>query len=225
MSTTFSLKLRDDSQTLTVSKTIRAVCPHDCPDTCSMVISVKDGVAVDLRGDKDHPFTKGFLCQKVNRYLDRTYHKDRVLYPMRRVGPKGAGQFERITWEAALTEIASRLKGIANSPEGPQSILPFSYAGTMGKLQEASIDRRFFHAIGASLLDRTICATAGTVGCDMTLGGRAVADPFLTEECRHIINWGSNTAVTNSHMWVRMVKAQKQGAKIVTIDPYKTPTA
>ena len=225
MSTTLSLKLQDDSQTLTGSKTIRAVCPHDCPDTCSMVITVKDGVAVDLRGDKDHPFTKGFLCQKVNRYLDRTYHKDRVLYPMRRVGPKGAGQFERISWEAALEEIVSRLKGIANSPEGPQSILPFSYAGTMGKLQEASIDRRFFHAIGASLLDRTICATAGTVGCDMTLGGRAVADPFLTEECRHIINWGSNTAVTNSHMWVRMVKAQKQGAKIVTIDPYKTPTA
>ncbi len=225
MSKTLSLGILKEGQDLPGSKTIRAVCPHDCPDTCSMVITVKEGRAVDLRGDKDHPFTNGFLCQKVNRYLDRTYHKDRLLYPMRRVGPKGAGQFERISWEAAFTEIVSRLMDIAKSSDGPQAILPFSYGGTMGKLQEASIDRRFFHAIGASLLDRTICATAGTVGCDMTLGNRAVADPFLTENCRHIINWGSNTAVTNSHMWVRMVKAQKQGAKIITIDPYKTPTA
>lgn len=207
------------------SRTVRGVCPHDCPDTCSMVIKTEGGKAVQLRGDPDQPFTQGFLCQKVSRYLERTYHKDRLLFPKRRVGPKGSGSFERISWDEALTEIVSRLKTIAQSSDGPQAILPYSYAGTMGKLQEASIDRRFFHAIGASLLDRTICATAGVAGCDITLGTRAVTDPFLTEDCRHIINWGSNTAVTNSHMWVRMVEAQKRGAKIITIDPYQTPTA
>ncbi len=207
------------------NKTVRGVCPHDCPDTCSMIIKTVEGKAVHLRGDPDQPFTKGFLCQKVSRYLERTYHKDRLLFPKRRVGPKGSGTFERISWEEALDEIVNRLKAIAQSSDGPQAILPYSYAGTMGKLQEASIDRRFFHGLGASLLDRTICATAGVAGCDITLGTRAVTDPFLTENCRHIINWGSNTAVTNSHMWARMVEAQKHGAKIITIDPYKTPTA
>ncbi len=219
MTTLISVPLEESS------RTVRGVCPHDCPDTCSMVIRTEGGKAVHLRGDPDQPFTKGFLCQKVSRYLERTYHKDRLLFPKRRIGPKGSGQFERISWEEALTEIVSRLKTIAQSSDGPQAILPYSYAGTMGKLQEASIDRRFFHAIGASLLDRTICATAGVAGCDITLGTRAVTDPFLTENCLHIINWGSNTAVTNSHMWVRMVEAQKRGAKIITIDPYKTPTA
>jgi len=218
---TTALPLIDFSAT----RTVRAACPHDCPDTCSMVVEVDKGKAVKLSGDEKHPFTQGFLCQKVSRYLDRTYHKGRLLYPMRRVGPKGAGKFERIRWSDAIDEVVSRLKAIAQSSDGPQAILPYSYAGTMGKLQEASIDRRFFHAIGASLLDRTICATAGVMGCDMTLGGRAVADPMQVEHCRHIINWGSNTAVTNSHLWVRMVQAQKKGAKIVTIDPFKSRTA
>lgn len=207
------------------SRTVRAACPHDCPDTCSMVIRVEQGKAVHLRGDPDHPFTQGFLCQKVNRYLDRTYHRDRLLFPQKRVGPKGSGRFQRISWEEALNEVVQRLQAIARSGDGPQAILPYSYAGTMGKLQEASLDRRFFHAIGASLLDRTICATAGVAGCDMTLGGRAVTDPLLAENCRHIINWGSNTAVTNSHLWVRMLQAQKKGARIVTIDPFRSRTA
>src|SRR4051812_45264020 len=143
------------------SKTIRAVCPHDCPDTCGMVVTVRDGRATDLRGDRDHPFTDGFLCQKVTRYLERVYHPDRLLHPLRRGGPKGSGQFTRIGWDEAIDLIAGRFRATAASADGPQAILPYSYAGTMGKLHGSSLDRRFFHRLGASLLDRTICATAG----------------------------------------------------------------
>src|SRR5262249_6740623 len=205
--------------------TVRAVCPHDCPDTCGMVVGVRDGVAVELRGDREHPFTKGFLCQKVSRYLDRTYHADRLKYPLRRVGPKGAGQFERISWDEAIATISSRFRAIAAAVDGPQAILPYSYAGTMGKLQGESLDRRFFHRLGASLLDRTICATAGAAGCDITLGTRAVLDPDAVIHSRYNINWGSNTSVTNMHLWALMHQARKRGARIVTIDPYRSPTA
>ena len=209
-------------QTLT---TVRAVCPHDCPDTCGMVVTVEDGRAVKLRGDPDHPFTKGFLCQKVANYLDRVYHRDRLTYPMKRVGNKGEGKFERISWAEAIGTIADRFRAIAASSAGPPAILPYSYAGTMGKLQYASLDRRFFHRLGASLLDRTICASAGAAGCDITLGTRAAIDPESTIHARYIINWGSNTAVTNMHLWTVMFQARKRGAKIVTIDPYRSSTA
>lgn len=205
--------------------TVRAVCPHDCPDTCGLVVTVRDGRAVDLRGDKEHPFTRGFLCQKVSHYLDRVYHKDRLLYPMRRVGKKGEGRFERISWDEAVRTIAERFAAIAASPDGPQAVLPYSYAGTMGKLMYASLDRRFFHRLGASLLDRTICATAGAVGCDITLGTRAAIDPEDVVHARYVINWGSNTAVTNIHQWAVMFQARKRGAKIVTIDPHRSSTA
>jgi anaerobic selenocysteine-containing dehydrogenase len=190
-----------------------------------MVVGVRDGVAVELRGDRAHPFTKGFLCQKVSRYLERTYHAERLKYPLRRVGPKGAGRFERISWDEAITTIGQRFREIASSPDGPQAILPYSYAGTMGKLQGESLDRRFFHRLGASLLDRTICATAGAAGCDITLGTRAVLDPDAVIHSRYIINWGSNTSVTNMHLWALMHQARKRGAKIVTIDPYRCATA
>jgi anaerobic selenocysteine-containing dehydrogenase len=205
--------------------TVTAVCPHDCPDTCGMVVTVEAGRAVGLRGDRDHPFTRGFLCQKVANYLDRVYHPDRVLHPLRRVGRKGEGRFERVTWADAAREIAARFKDIAASPDGPQAVLPYSYAGTMGKLMYASLDRRFFHRLGASLLDRTICATAGAAGCDVTLGTRAMTDPEAAVDCRLIVNWGSNTAVTNTHFWRVEHEARKRGAKIVTVDPYKSPTA
>lgn len=207
------------------TRTVRAVCPHDCPDTCSMVVQVRDGVAIDLRGDREHPFTRGFLCQKVARYLDRTYHPERLKWPMRRVGPKGSGQFQRITWDEAIRVIAEKFHAIMDSADGPQAILPYSYAGTLGKLQGESLDRRFFHRLGASLLDRTICATAGSAGCDITLGTRAVIDPESIIRSRFIVNWGSNTSVTNSHLWSLMYQARKAGARIVTIDPYRTPTA
>jgi anaerobic selenocysteine-containing dehydrogenase len=207
--------------------TVKAVCPHDCPDTCGMIVTVdpSTGRAVDLRGDPDHPFTRGFLCQKVANYLDRVYHPERLLYPLRRVGKKGAGKFERISWPEAIREIATRFQQIAASEHGPQAILPYSYAGTMGKLMYGSLDRRFFHRLGASLLDRTICATAGAAGCDVTLGTRAMIDPESAVNCRYIVNWGSNTSVTNIHFWKIEHEARKRGAKIVTIDPYRSPTA
>ena len=206
-------------------RTVRAVCPHDCPDTCGMLVAVRDNVAVSLRGDPDQPFTRGFLCTKVSRYLERTYHPERLKTPLLRVGPKGSGQFRAIGWDEAIRHVAENLKRVANSLGGPQAILPYSYAGTMGKLQGSSLDRRFFHSLGASLLDRTICATAGAAGCEVTLGGRAVVDPDTVPHSRLILNWGSNTAVTNSHLWVRMLQAQKAGAKLVCIDPYKSRTA
>jgi anaerobic selenocysteine-containing dehydrogenase len=206
-------------------RTVRVVCPHDCPDTCSMVVTVRAGRAVSLRGDADHPFTRGFLCQKVTRYLERVYHAGRLPYPLQRTGAKGSGQFERITWEDAVNTIARRFREIAQSTDGPQAILPYSYAGTMGKLQGSSLDRRFFHRLGASLLDRTICATAGAAGCDITLGTRAMLDPETVRDARYIINWGSNTSVTNMHLWTIMHQARKHGARIVTIDPYKSNTA
>jgi anaerobic selenocysteine-containing dehydrogenase len=205
--------------------TVRGVCPHDCPDTCGFITTVENGRAVKLRGDKDHPFTKGFLCQKVSNYLDRVYHPDRLLHPLRRVGKKGDGKFERISWAEAVQTIADRFKRIAASADGPQAILPYSYAGTMGKLMYASLDRRFFHRLGASLLDRTICATAGGAGSAVTLGTRAAIDPEAVVHARYIINWGSNTAVTNIHLWAIMHQARKRGARIVTIDPHKSNTA
>jgi anaerobic selenocysteine-containing dehydrogenase len=206
-------------------KTVRAVCPHDCPDTCSMVVTVEEGKAVRLRGDRDHAFTQGFLCQKVARYLDRVYHPGRLQYPVKRVGPKGAGQFTRIGWDEAIATVAGKFAEIAASADGAQAILPYSYAGTMGKLQGSSLDRRFFHRLGASLLDRTICATAGAAGCDITLGTRAALDPETVIHSRYIINWGSNTSVTNMHLWALMHQARKAGARIVTIDPYRSRTA
>ncbi len=207
-------------------RVIKAVCPLDCPDTCSMRVTVKDGVAVDLRGDADHPFTRGFLCQKMARYLDRVYSPDRLLHPLRRVGPKGSGRFERIGWEEALAEVADRFAAIASSDDGSQAILPYSYYGTMGKLQASSLDRRFFHRLGASMLDRTICASAGGAGYEYTLGrGRLGSDPMAVPECKFIINWGSNTAHTNSHLWSLMIQARKRGATLVAIDPYRSPTA
>ncbi|HYT88885.1 MAG TPA: molybdopterin oxidoreductase family protein [Gemmataceae bacterium] len=205
--------------------TVRVVCPHDCPDTCSMLVGVRDGQAVSLRGDADHPFTRGFLCQKVAHYLDRVYHPERLKWPLVRTGPKGSGQFRRVGWDEAIDLIARRFQEIAASADGPQAILPYSYAGTMGKLQGSSLDRRFFHRLGASLLDRTICATAGAAGCDITLGTRAALDPETAVHSRYIINWGSNTSVTNSHLWVLMHQARKAGATIVSIDPYKSQTA
>ncbi len=204
----------------------KAVCPLDCPDTCSMRVTVEGGVAVDLRGDADHPFTRGFLCQKMARYLDRVYSPERLLHPLRRVGPKGSGRFERISWDEALAEVAEKFAAIASSPYGPQAILPYSYYGTMGKLQASSLDRRFFHRLGASILDRTICASAGSTGYEYTTGrGRLGADPMGVPGCKLILNWGSNTAHTNSHLWSLMIQARKQGATLVAIDPYRSPTA
>src|ERR1051325_5710140 len=204
---------------------VRGACPHDCPDTCAMLVTVEDGRAIKVAGDPDHPFTNGFLCTKVNRYVDRTYHRDRLLHPMRRVGPKGRGEFKQISWDEAITEIAERLTGIVKSPDGAQAILPYSYAGTMGMVQGGSIDRRFFHRIGASKLDRTICSTPGSMGMKMTVGSSVGADVEGLPESDLILLWGTNTLTSNPHMWPFVLQARERGARVICIDPIKTRTA
>src|SRR5207248_5088802 len=204
---------------------VHGACPHDCPDTCAMLITVEHGRAVRVQGDPDHPFTQGFLCTKVNRYVDRTYHIDRILHPMRRLGPKGSGRFVRVTWDEALGEISDRLSAIARSADGPQAILPYSYAGTMGLVQGSSIDRRFFHSLGASMLDRTICSMAGTVGMRMSLGANIGADAEGIPESDLVLLWGTNTLTSNPHLWPFVLEARKRGAPIIAIDPLRTRTA
>jgi len=204
-------------------KTIRAVCPHDCPDTCAMLVDVDDnGRAVRVRGDEAHSYTHGGLCVKVAHYEKRTYHADRLLYPMRRVGAKGEGEFERISWDEALDVVAAKLRVVAS--EEPQSILPYSYAGTMGLLQGSSMDRRFFHRLGASLLDRTICSTAGMFGQRYTVGASVGTNPETVDQAKYILIWGSNIITSNIHLWRYILKARSNGAKVVTIDPLLTKT-
>ena len=166
-----------------------------------MLVTVEDGRATKVAGDPDHPFTRGFLCTKVARYIERTYHEDRLLYPQIRTGPKGAGQFRRASWDEALGLVAQKLTEIRFSSDGPQAILPYSYAGTMGLIQGSSMDRRFFHSIGASLLDRTICASAGTEALNYTYGVRMGTDPETVDRARLIILWGTNTLTSNPHLW------------------------
>ena len=190
-----------------------------------MLVTVESGRAMRVAGDPDHPFTRGFLCAKVNRYVERTYHEDRLLHPMRRSGPKGSGNFVRISWDEALDEIATRLNDIRRSSDGPQSILPYSYAGTMGIVQGSSIDRRFFHSIGASMLDRTICSMAGAVGMRMTLGANIGADPEGIPESDLVLLWGTNTLTSNPHLWPFVLEAKSRGATIIAIDPIRTRTA
>ena len=202
---------------------VNAACPHDCPDTCGMHITVENGVAVKVEGSKDMPFTAGTLCTKVARYLDRTYSKERVLYPQKRIGAKGEGKFQRITWDEALDTIAAKFKEIAALE--PQSILPCSYAGTMGLVQYASMDRRFFHKLGASLLDRTLCSSAGKVGMKITLGAGVGMDPERFDEAKLILIWGSNPIVSNLHLWSRVQEAKRRGARVIAIDPYRSLTA
>jgi anaerobic selenocysteine-containing dehydrogenase len=190
-----------------------------------MLVTVENGRATKVAGDPDHPVTRGFLCAKVNRYVDRTYHRDRLLTPLRRVGPKGAGEFVEIGWDEALDTIASRLQEIIRSPDGAQAILPYSYAGTMGMIQGSSMDRRFFHAIGASKLDRTICSMAGTVGMRMTVGANIGADPEGLPSRDLVLLWGTNTLTSNPHLWPFVLEARENGARIIAIDPIKTRTA
>ena len=206
-------------------KVIRGACPHDCPDACSTLVTVEHGRATRIQGDPNHPFTNGFLCAKVNRYLERTYHRDRLLTPLRRVGPKGRGEFAPASWDEALDAIAGRLNKIAASPDGPQAILPYSYAGTMGLVQGSSMDRRFFHLLGASKLDRTICSTAGSVGMQMTVGANVGADGEGLPQSDLVLLWGTNTLTSNPHLWPFVRQARENGASIIAIDPIRTRTA
>jgi anaerobic selenocysteine-containing dehydrogenase len=204
-------------------KVVRAACPHDCPDTCAMLVTVKNGVAVKVQGDPLHPFTDGSLCTKVSHYAERTYAPDRLKHPLKRVGPKGKGAFKRIGWDEALDEIAARLRTLA--ADNPETILPLSYAGTMGMLQYSSMDRRFFHRLGASQLDRTLCSSAGKFGIKATLGGSYGMDPEHYVDSKLILIWGSNPIASNLHFWTRAQEAKRRGAKLVAIDPYRSLTA
>jgi anaerobic selenocysteine-containing dehydrogenase len=202
---------------------VRTACPHDCPDTCGMLVTVENGVAVKIQGDPSMPFTQGTLCTKVAHYLERTYSPDRLLHPLKRAGPKGSGRFDRISWDQALDEIAARLKPLAE--HSPESILPLNYAGTMGMVQYSSMDRRFFHRLGASILDRSLCSSAGKAGIKATLGGSVGMDPERFDESKLILLWGANPVVSNLHLWSRVQEAKRRGAKVIAIDPYRSLSA
>jgi anaerobic selenocysteine-containing dehydrogenase len=241
-----------------MKKVVRAACPHDCPDACGVLITVEDGRAMKIQGDPEHPVTRGFLCAKVAKYLDRVYSPDRVMYPMRRVGPKGPQQisllhsvetptsgktgqkwgtpipicstqsdssnWKRISWDEALDEIASHFRAIS-AEFGSEAILPYSYGGTLGALNGGSMDRRFFHRLGASQLDRTICSAAGEAGLKSVLGLKLGTEPEQFRHSRYIIAWASNIHGNNVHLWPFIAEARRNGAKLVVIDPYRTRTA
>lgn len=202
---------------------VRGACPHDCPDTCALITQVEQGRAVRVSGNPDHALTEGVLCTKVARYTERSYHPERVLHPLRRVGPKGSGRFERIGWDEAIAQIAERLRAIAQ--RNPQAILPYSYAGTMGLVQGEGMAARFFHRLGASLLDRTICSSAGGTALTHTLGGKLGMRVQFFAEARLILIWGSNSIGSNLHFWRLAQEAKRRGAKLVCIDPRRSETA
>ncbi len=250
-----------------MKQVVHAACPHDCPDACGVLITVEDGQATKIQGDPEHPVTRGFLCAKVAKYLDRVYSPDRVLYPMRRIAAKGpvvgaadVGEgatvqrsfaepdrvpspslgtgsdpvphnlkphqetWQRISWDEALDEIAARFHAIA-AEFGSEAILPYSYGGTLGALNGASMDRRFFHRLGASQLDRTICSAAGEAGLKSVLGVKLGTEPEQFRHSKYIIAWASNIHGNNVHLWPFIAEARRNGAKLVVIDPYRTRTA
>ena len=206
------------SQTL-----VRGACPHDCPDTCALRITVQDGCVVKVQGDPDHPPTHGALCTKVSRYAERTHHPERVLHPMKRVGPKGSGRFQRVSWDEALDTVASRLREIA--ARAPEAVLPYSYAGTMGMVQGEAMALRVFHKLGASFLDRTICSSAGGEALVATYGGKVGMHLEHYAESKLIVIWGSNSITSNLHFWTFAQQAKRNGAKLWCIDPRRTETA
>lgn len=202
---------------------VRATCPHDCPDTCAMLVTVEDGVATSVRGDPDHQNTAGVLCTKVSRYVERTYHPDRLLTPLKRIGKKGEGKFTPISWDEALSTIADKLKTIA--AKDARAILPYSYAGTMGLVQGESMAMRFFNKLGASRLDRTICSSAGGVGYKYTIGAKVGTDTEQFGNAKVILIWGGNPIASNLHFWMKVQEAKRRGAILVAIDPYRSLTA
>jgi anaerobic selenocysteine-containing dehydrogenase len=206
---------------------VRGACPHDCPDTCALLTTVENGVASKVQGNPAHPQTDGVLCNKVSRYTERTYHPERLLTPLKRIGLKtgaqDAGQFEPVSWDQALKDIASKLKTIA--ARDPQAVLPYSYAGTMGLVQGESMAGRFFNRLGASQLDRTICSSAGGEGLAQTLGGKVGMRVEFFAESKLIIIWGSNSIGSNLHFWRYAQQAKRDGAKLICIDPRKSETA
>ena len=210
-----------------MKRMVHSACPHDCPDGCGALITVEDGRATRIQGDPAHPITQGFLCAKVAKYLDRVYSLDRVLYPMRRVAAKGAGgpeAFQRISWDEALNEIVAKLKHIS-AEFGPEAVLPYSYGGNIAVLNGGSMDRRFFHRLGASQLLRTICSTTGGDAIVSMYGRKTGTEPEQFRHSKYIIAWASNIHGNNIHLWPFVEEARRNGAKLVVIDPYRTRTA
>jgi anaerobic selenocysteine-containing dehydrogenase len=208
-------------------RVLRSVCPLDCPDCCSLLVTLEGDRVVEVDGNPDHPVTRGAICAKVRSMPDRIHHPERILYPMRRVGPKGsadAAAFRRISWEEAYREIVGRMNE-AIAEHGPQAILPYSFYGNMGILNAEGMDRRFFHRLGATRLDRTICSVAGSVGYGYTMGASAGIDPEDTVHAKLIWIWGCNLASTNMHQVMYATEARKRGARIVHIDVHRNRTS
>jgi anaerobic selenocysteine-containing dehydrogenase len=210
------------------TRTVNGTCHHDCPDTCGWTVTVDDTaaapVAVRMRGNPRHPYSAGELCPKVNRFIDRVYDPDRILHPLRRIGPKGSGEFEQITWNEALTEIARRLHGVIDE-HGAEAVLPFSDAGNQGLLAMMGINARFFAHMGASKLLRAICGPTVGAGLRMTNGTGRGMDALELEHSQLILLWGTNTKLTNRHLWPTIELARERGARLVVIDPIRTLTA
>ena len=205
------------------AQVVQATCPHDCPDTCALHVTVQGGRVTRVAGDPDHPPTHGALCTKVSRYAERTYHPSRVLTPLKRVGKKGEGRFEPCSWDEALDDIAARLKAIA--ARNPEAILPYSYAGTMGLVQGDGMGARFHHRLGASLLDRTICSMAGGDAMIATYGAKVGMHVEQYAHSQLILIWGSNPITSSVHFWTFAQQAKRNGARLISIDPRKTETA
>ncbi|HUO46641.1 MAG TPA: molybdopterin-dependent oxidoreductase [Acidimicrobiia bacterium] len=206
------------------ARTVLGTCHHDCPDSCGWVVTVEGSQAVKLRGNAEHPYSQGELCPKVNSFLDRVYHPDRLLYPMMRVGPKGEGQFERISWDRALELISGRLREVIER-HGGEAVLPWWDAGTQGLIQMSSLDRRFFANLGASRQTGSICGNTARAGLQVTYGSGKSADPMDVRFSKFIVLWGTNTRLTNRHLWPFIEEARANGAQVVVVDPIRTITA
>ncbi len=204
--------------------TVLTACPHDCPDACSIVARVKDGKLLGVSGNPNNPYTAGNLCRKVAHYEERVYSPDRVLYPLRRIGARGAGNWKRISWDDALAEIADRWHKIIRA-YGSEAILPYSYAGTMGLVNMDACTGRLWNRMASSRLARTICSTAAQAGYSYVYGSSGGTDPEDFVNSRFIICWGANLASTTVHMMPIIREAQRRGATFVVIDPFKTRTA
>jgi anaerobic selenocysteine-containing dehydrogenase len=206
------------------TRTVFGTCHHDCPDSCGWVVTVDDGVATKLRGNPAHPFSAGELCPKVNRFLDRVYSPDRVLHPLRRVGPKGSGEFEQVSWDDALAHAAAGLHGVIER-HGGAAVMPWSSAGTQGALQMSSLDQRLFARIGASRQVGSLCGNTVKAGVAATNGTGKGIDPMDLRHSQLILLWGTNTRIANRHLWKTIEAARANGATIVVIDPVRTATA
>jgi anaerobic selenocysteine-containing dehydrogenase len=209
---------------MTTTLRVRGACPHDCPDTCGVVTEVEDGRAVRFAGDPDHPVTRGWLCAKVRPYLDHVYHPNRLLHPLRRVGPKGGGQWQRVTWDEALDEIGRRWRAICER-WGPEAILPYSYSGTLGLVQMTVSSARFWNRLGASRLERSICGAAAEYAVERTLGKRWSQPYADVLHSKLVVIWGHNPISTAPHFMPHLRQAQHAGCQVVVIDPRRSATA